>query len=111
MEAGYFLSIPGGRIGRATRLPPQPGQTPSKRSSAHVEQNVHSNVQIIASGDSGGRSRSQASQFGRSFSMLRLLYFELFGQRKRVAVRVFEPRDSDEAGNLTDAKPRSALFE
>jgi hypothetical protein len=34
---------------------------------AHVAQNVHSNVQIIAAMLSGGRSLSQHSQFGFSF--------------------------------------------
>ena len=36
---------------------------------AHVAQNVHSNEHIIASVESGGRSRSQHSQLGRSCSM------------------------------------------
>jgi hypothetical protein len=36
---------------------------------AHDAQNVHSNEQIRASVDSGGRSLSQHSQFGRSCSI------------------------------------------
>jgi len=37
---------------------------------AHFTQNVHSNVQISASSDSGDRSRLQHSQFGRSWSIV-----------------------------------------
>jgi len=36
---------------------------------AHSRQKVHSNVQIIAFLESGGRSQSQHSQFGRSWSI------------------------------------------
>ncbi|MFT5144405.1 MAG: hypothetical protein ACI84D_003039 [Thalassolituus oleivorans] len=41
-----------GRIGRAAKLPPQFGQTESRIPSAQPRQNVHSKVQIIASGES-----------------------------------------------------------
>ena len=69
VDAGYFSSIAGGRIGRRTSSPPQLGQMPSNTSSAQSAQNVHSYVQILASRLSGGRSRSQHSQFGRSASI------------------------------------------
>ena len=69
VDAGYFSSDAAERIGRDSKLPPQLGQTPANTLSTQSRQNVHSNVQIMASGDSGGRSRSQASQFGRSASM------------------------------------------
>lgn len=69
VEAGAFRSMSGGRIGLATRFPPQLGQTPPKTSSAHVAQKVHSNVQMTASLLEGGRSRSQHSQLGRNSSM------------------------------------------
>src|SRR3954462_13662531 len=69
VNAGYFTSIAGGRIGRRTNSPPQFGQAPFSGPATQSLQNVHSNVQIIASRESGGRSRSQHSQFGRSASM------------------------------------------
>jgi len=62
-----------GRVGRCTRLPAQLGHTPFRTESAQWAQNVHSNVQMRASADSGGRSRSQHSQFGFSNSMVVLL--------------------------------------
>lgn len=68
-EAGFFCKRDCGRIGRDSKLPPQFGQTPWYTSSTHRRQNVHSKVQIIASGDSGGRSQSQFSQLGRSSSI------------------------------------------
>ena len=40
---------------------------------AQSRQKVHSNEQITASGDCGGRSRLQHSQFGRSWSMCAFL--------------------------------------
>ena len=64
-EAGFFASFAAGRIGRRTSSPPQFGQMEFIRS-AHGAQKVHSKVQIIASRESGGRSRSQHSQLGRS---------------------------------------------
>jgi hypothetical protein len=69
VDAGYFASIAGGRIGRLTKLPLQFGQTPPNTVAAHSAQNVHSKLQIRASGLSGGRSRLQHSQFGFSFIM------------------------------------------
>ena len=58
-----------GRIGRGANPPPQLGHTFPKTSVTHVAQNVHSNVQMRAFFDSGGRSLSQHSQLGRSSSM------------------------------------------
>jgi hypothetical protein len=53
-----------GEIAAAVRAAPaEPVSTQSR-------QNVHSNVQIIASAASGGRSLSQHSQLGRSSSMV-----------------------------------------
>ena len=71
VEAGSFASIAAGRTGRRSKPPPQFGHTPPSRSSTHAAQNVHSYVQIRASGDSGGRSRSQHSHDGRSSSTAR----------------------------------------
>jgi hypothetical protein len=69
VDAGYFASIAGGRIGRLAKLPWQLGQTPPNTVAAQSAQNVHSKVQIRAAGLSGGRSRSQHSQFGFTFIM------------------------------------------
>jgi len=69
VDAGFMASFDPGRIGRGEKLPPQFGQTPLSRLSTQSRQNVHSKVQIIASGADGGRSLSQHSQLGRSSSM------------------------------------------
>jgi hypothetical protein len=66
LEAGNRASLAAGRRGRAPSSPPQFGHTPASTPSAHDAQNVHSNEQIRASAEPGGRSRSQHSQFGRS---------------------------------------------
>src|SRR5262245_8757102 len=59
-----------GRTGRGWKPPPQFGQTLDSRRSTQSAQNVHSKVQIRASTESGGRSRSQLSQFGLSSSAM-----------------------------------------
>jgi len=70
VEAGKRTNRSAGRTGRFTRSPPQFGQCPpGNRVSAQVRQNVHSNEQILASAESGGKSRSQHSQFGLSSSI------------------------------------------
>jgi hypothetical protein len=56
-------------MGRAQKPPPQFGQTFSKMFSTQGRQNVHSNVQIIASVEFGGNAALQFSQVGRSSSM------------------------------------------
>jgi hypothetical protein len=58
-------------MGRALKLPPQLGHIPFNTSRAHSIQNVHSKVQMTASGDSGGSAFPQHSQKGRSSSMAR----------------------------------------
>ena len=68
-DAGYFASLAAGRIGLGEKLPPQFGQIPPSSDATHALQKVHSKVQIIASGESGGRSRPQLSQSGRSSSI------------------------------------------
>jgi hypothetical protein len=73
VDAGYFASKALGRIGRAAKLPPQLGHTPLSRVSTHTAQKVHSNVQILASMASGGKSLSQHSQLGLSVSICILL--------------------------------------
>lgn len=70
VDAGYFASKAAGRTGRRTNSPPQLGQTPPRTVVTQSAQNVHSKVQIIASGLSGGRSRSQHSQLGLRSSMV-----------------------------------------
>jgi hypothetical protein len=69
LEAGYLASSGAARGGRGLKPPPQFGQTPPSTESAQAAQKVHSNEQIIASVDSGGKSLSQHSQFGRICSM------------------------------------------
>lgn len=61
---GYWRDAAAGRIGLRSKGPPQLGHFPLTRVAAHSAQNVHSNEQIRASDDSGGRSRLQHSQFG-----------------------------------------------
>ena len=68
-EAGYLANLLSGRTGRVKSSPPQLGQIPFRCISAHDLQNVHSNEQMSASLDCGGRSLSQHSQFGRISSM------------------------------------------
>jgi hypothetical protein len=84
MDAACRASIAAGRIGRLTKLPLQFGQTPPNTVVAHSAQNVHSKLQIRASGLSGGRSRSQHSQFGFSFIMAGSLSFQLRPDRPRI---------------------------
>ena len=69
VDAGWRASAVAGRMGLATKPPPQLGQRPSSRSSTQRTQNVHSKEQIRASGDSGGSAMSQHSQEGLSSSM------------------------------------------
>jgi hypothetical protein len=87
LDGGYLASFASGRIGRRTNSPPQFGQRPFSISSAQSRQNVHSNEQIMASRESGGKSRSQHSQFGLSASMVaswcnRRYYRQEFGGRR-----------------------------
>lgn len=56
-------------MGRGAKLPPQLGHRLSKTPDAQDMQNVHSNVQITASTESGGKSLSQHSQLGLNSSM------------------------------------------
>jgi hypothetical protein len=69
VDAGYLANAAAGRRGRSTSSPLQFGHLPPNKPSEHVTQNVHSNVQILASVESGGRSRLQHSQFGLSSSI------------------------------------------
>ncbi len=66
MDAGNLASLDAGRRGRASSSPPQLGHFPESVFVAHFSQNVHSNEQIRASVDSGGRFLSQHSQLGRN---------------------------------------------
>ncbi|MDQ1630819.1 MAG: hypothetical protein QOC80_791 [Frankiaceae bacterium] len=68
VEAGNRRRALRGRTGRRSKPPPQFGQTLCSRDSAQSSQNVHSKVQMRASGESGGSARSQHSQDGRSSS-------------------------------------------
>jgi len=70
VDAGWRSSRSLGRIGRRTSSPVQLGQRRPSTPSAHSWQNVHSYEQIRASGESGGKSRSQHSQLGLNSSIL-----------------------------------------
>jgi hypothetical protein len=69
LDAGLLPSLLSGRRGRTTNSPPQLGQSPPSFCSEQEAQNVHSNEQIRARDESGGRSQSQHSQLGRNSSM------------------------------------------
>jgi hypothetical protein len=70
VDAGWRSSRSLGRTGRRTSSPVQLGQRPPSTPSAHSRQNVHSYEQFRASGESGGKSRSQHSQLGLNSSIL-----------------------------------------
>ena len=57
-------------MGLGEKPPPQLGQTLCKTVSTQFAQNVHSYVQMQASVDSGGKSLSHSSQFGRSSKLM-----------------------------------------
>jgi len=78
VEAGYLSSNSARRGGRVVNPSPQFGQTPCKSFSTQSAQNVHSNEQIIASPESGGKSLAQHSQNGRSSNISLLLFYLLF---------------------------------
>src|SRR5512146_2762339 len=56
-------------MGLGTNPPPQFGHTLPRMFSTQAAQNVHSNVQMRASGESGGNATLQCSQVGLSSSM------------------------------------------
>lgn len=58
-------------MGRAVKPPPQFWQTLASTVSTQERQNVHSNVQIIASVESGGNGLLQFSQVGLNSSTAR----------------------------------------
>ena len=66
VDAGLFFNASTGLLGRGTKLPPQLGHILFRTPSTQLVQKVHSNVQMCASVDSGGKSLSQHSQFGRN---------------------------------------------
>jgi hypothetical protein len=57
---------------REQKPPPQFGQTFSRVFSTQERQNMHSNEQIIASVEFGGRAELQFSQLGLNSSMTKL---------------------------------------
>ena len=69
VEAGFLASIASGRLGLGNNSPPQLGHNPASFVSVQSEQKVHSKEQILASVESGGRSRLQHSHPGLSWSM------------------------------------------
>ena len=79
VEAGCFSSNRAARKGRCTSSSPQLGHRPLSLVRVQPSQKVHSNVQIMACVESGGRSRSQHSQLGRISSMVRYLAIQRDG--------------------------------
>ncbi len=75
VAAGYFSSAPAGRIARFSKLPPQFEHAPSWVFAAQSSQNVHSNQQMRASSESGGRGFSQVSHFAFKINILRVFRF------------------------------------
>jgi hypothetical protein len=69
VDAGLFFNALTGLMGRGTKLPPQFGHLLFRTPSTQLVQKVHSNVQMCASVDSGGKSLSQHSQFGLNSNM------------------------------------------
>ena len=76
VEAGFLGSIASGRLGLGNNSPPQLGHVPASFVSVHSEQKVHSKEQILASVESGGRSRLQHSHPGLSWSMADSCFLE-----------------------------------
>ena len=72
VEAGNITSRDAGRRGRATSSPVQFGQRPFNCVFTQSAQNVHSNEQMRAASESGGKSQSQHSQFGLTSSIRKL---------------------------------------
>ena len=66
IRTGYLSTNVFGRVGLFSKPPPQLGQTFSKIVSTHSLQNVHSNVQIIASLESWGKNKEKNSQQGQN---------------------------------------------
>src|SRR2546430_2422220 len=95
VEAGWRSSWPGGRMGRWTSSPQQLGQSP-RSVRAQSTQKVHSKEQIRASGESGGKSRSQHSQPGRISSIL--VSFRINARAHRLRVVTFGIATRLEAG-------------
>jgi hypothetical protein len=83
VEAGYLASQFAGLTGRAVKSPPQFGQTEFNFVSTQSRQNVHSKVQIIASGESTGKSLLQHSQFGFNFNIFFMFPFYSFSRARR----------------------------
>src|SRR6478735_2713342 len=71
-ELPFFQSVLG-LMGLGQKPPPQLGQTLDSSVSTQLRQKVHSNEQIIASGEAGGSELSQFSQLGLSSNIARSL--------------------------------------
>lgn len=106
-DAGKRASFSAGRRGRATSSPPQLGQRPPSLVPAQSAQKVHSNEQMRAFVASGGKSRLQHSQLGRSWSMVR---WERFGLNVGSRSSIVPPgRVSSTSAHLALSGIRSAV--
>jgi hypothetical protein len=81
-----------GRTGRRSKPPAQFGHTFDRTVSTHSRQNVHSIVQIIASGASRGSGRLQFSHVGRSSSIVESWHRAAAQKRlQEMGARGFDP--------------------
>jgi hypothetical protein len=89
-------------MGRASKPPPQLGQTFNKTLSTHARQKVHSNEQIMASVALGGRDRLQCSHEGRSSSAMGRLGYAVIGddlpRRREFRLMLFFTRRLNQGG-------------
>ena len=103
LVAGYAVSLSIGRRGLGSSSPPQFGHAPCKTPSAQALQNVHSNEQIRASAESGGKSALQHSQLGLSCSIVLPRHCELVRDHPihvtlRRSVSAAKPRTTPRVG-------------
>ncbi len=91
VDGGYLANVPAGRMGLRSSSPPQLGQMPLSLSSVQLWQKVHSNEQMRADSESGGRSTLQHSQPGLRASMA----FSPWGCGYCIAIRANASRAVD----------------
>lgn len=107
-----------GLIGLGTNPPPQLEQTLPKSFSTQAAQNVHSNEQIRASNESGGRATLQCSHVGLSSSIapsFRQLTRQVAAQARsrimRIALELFNRLLSNQLERFLENRRRVRGFE
>src|SRR5262249_32640265 len=91
-----------GRTGRGAKPPAQVGQTSSSTSRTQAARNGHSNEQIIASLEAGGKALLQCSQLGRRLSIVFSPALESdapVGRVARTRIGRFRPKNVARAGS------------